>query len=78
MVMTKMMILKSEPKHDDRENIEEEEEEDKINMVQIHDEQWNIQITMSHSDAHKNAAWPSFMIINNRSKNIKYWPKSDI
>ena len=47
------------------------------NMVQIHDEQRSIQMTISHRDAHKNTAQTSTVIINNGSKNSKCRPKSD-
>ena len=53
-MMRKMMILKSEPKHDMT--------TDKIlmmmmrNMVHIHDEQRSIQIKMSHRDTDKSSA----------------------
>ena len=47
------------------------------NMVQIHDEQRSIQMTISHRDTHKNTAQKSTVITNNGSKNIKCRPKSD-
>ena len=56
---------------------EEEEIMMMKNMVQIHDEQQSIQMTISHRDTHKNTAQTSTVIINNGSKNSKCWPKSD-
>ena len=68
-----MIILELEPKPDDRRKI--------ImmirNMVQIHDEQRSIQMTISHRDTHKTTAQTSTVIIDNVSKNSKCGPKSD-
>ena len=47
------------------------------NMVQIHDEQRSIQITISHRNTHKNTAQKITVIINNENKNSKCRPKSD-
>ena len=47
------------------------------NMVQIHDEQRSIQMTVSHRDTHKNTVQISTVIINNGSKSSKCRPKSD-
>ena len=47
------------------------------NMVQIHDEQRSIQMTISNRNTHKNTAQTITVIINNESKNSKYRPKSD-
>ena len=47
------------------------------NMVEIHDEQRTIQMTISHRDTHKNAAQTSTVIINNEMKNSKCRPKSE-
>ena len=53
--------------------------DDDKNMVQIHDEQRSIQMTMLHRDTyiHKNTAQTSTVITNNGSKNSKCWPESD-
>ena len=70
-----MIILKSESKPDERKKI--------IiimmikNMVQIHDEQRSIQMTILHRDIHKNTAQTSTVITNNGSKNSKCKPESD-
>ena len=50
-------------------------------MVQIHDEQRSIQMTMLHRDIihiHKNTAQTSTVITNNGSMNSKRRPESDI
>ena len=47
------------------------------NMVQIHEGQQSIQMTISHRDMHINTAQTSTMIINNGSRNSKYRPISD-
>ena len=47
------------------------------NMVQIHDEQRSIQMTISHRDTHKDTTQTSIVIINNGSKNSKCRPESD-
>ena len=49
-------------------------------MVQIHDEQRSIQMTMLHRDIyiHKNTSQTSTVITNNGSKNSKCKPESDI
>ena len=47
------------------------------NVVQIHDEEQSIQITILHRDTHKNTVQTSTVIINNGSKNSKCRPKSD-
>ena len=77
-----MLILKTEPKPDDRKN---NNTKNKIiiimmmmkNMVQIHDEQGSIQMTILHRDIHKNTAQTSTAITNNGSKNSKCRPESD-
>ena len=46
-------------------------------MVQIHDEQRSIQMTIADRDVHKNTAQTSTVIINNGGKNSKCRPKSD-
>ena len=68
-----MIILKSEPKPDDR----RKKKMMMKNMVQIHDEQRSIQMTISHRDTHINTAQTSTVAINNGSKNSKCRPKSD-
>ena len=45
-------------------------------MVQIHEEQRSVQMTISHRDTHINTAQTSTMIINNGSRNSKYRPIS--
>ena len=47
------------------------------NMVQIHDEQRSIQMTILHRDAHRNTGQTSTVIIDNGSKDSKSKPKSD-
>ena len=47
------------------------------NMVQIHDEQRSIQMTILHRDTHRNTVQTSTVIINNGSKHSKRRPKSD-
>ena len=52
--MKRMIILKSEPKPNERENnIDNDNERD---MIQIHDEQRSIQMTITHRDTNPNAA----------------------
>ena len=48
-------------------------------MVQIHDEQRSIQMTMLHRDIHihKNTGQTSVVITNNGSKNSKCKPESE-
>ena len=54
--------------------------DDDKNMVQIHDEQRSIQMTMLHRDIYiyTKTAQTSTMITNNGSKNSKCRPESDI
>ena len=47
------------------------------NMVQIHGEERNIQMTISHRDTHKSAAQTGAVIIKNGIKNSKCRPKSN-
>ena len=47
------------------------------NLVQIHDEQRSIQMTVSHGNTHIKTAQTSTVIIDNESKNSKCRPKSD-
>ena len=70
-----MIILKSEPKPDDIKYFFNDH--DHKNMIQIHDEQRSIQMTISHRDTHKTTAQTSTVIIDNVSKNSKCGPKSD-
>ena len=75
-----MIILKSESKPDERKIIvknKNKNNDDDKNMVQIHDEQRSIQMTISHRDIHKNTAQTSTVITNNGSKNSKCRPESD-
>ena len=54
--------------------------DDDKNMVQIHDEQRSIQMTILHRDIYiytKNTAHTSTVITNNGSKNSKCRPESD-
>ena len=52
--MKRMIILKSEPKPNERKNnIDNDNERD---MIQIHDEQRSIQMTITHRDTNPNAA----------------------
>ena len=46
-------------------------------MVQIHDEQRSIQMTMLHIYIYKNTGQTSTVITNNGSKNSKCRPESD-
>ena len=48
-----MIILKSEPKPDDRREKEKEKMMVMKNMVQVHDEQRSIQMTILHRDTHR-------------------------
>ena len=55
--------------------------DDDKNMVQIHDEQRSIQMTMLHRDIDiytKTTAQTSTVITNNGSKNSKCRPESDV
>ena len=69
-----MIILKSEPKPDDR---RKKKKMMMKYMVQIYDEQRNSQMTILHGDTVINTAQTSTVIINNGSKNSKCRPKSD-
>ena len=77
-MMKRIIILKSEPKPDDRKTttlmiiMREIRERD---TAQIHDEQRSIQMTVSHRHTHENTAQTSTVIINNASKNSKCRPK---
>ena len=53
--MREMIISKSEPKPDDIKKYIYNDHDDK-NMVQIHDEQRSIQMTISHRNTHTNTA----------------------
>ena len=71
-----MIILKSESNPDESGGKRKEKNDDDKNMVQIHDEQRSIQMTISQRDMHKNTAQTSTVITNNGSKNSKCRPES--
>ena len=51
-----VMVLKSEPNHDDRDNFDDDDDDDDYdkNIVKINDEQRGIQMVISHRDTRTN------------------------
>ena len=69
-----MIILKLEPKPDERGKNNDDDDE---RYGSLHDEQQSIQMTILHRNTHENTVQTSTVIINNGSKNSKCRPKSD-